>query len=178
MSTTFERATTPAPGPTPADAAAQAARADERAAQAKAVAENAEKIAKDARKAAGESTREAAKLREVADPKLRDRPNLSTAQAKVHFLEAANAIDPIGSLRNAVRNHPFMTVGAALGAGAVVGASTGKLGPISRFAYSLIKLAKPLALSAAQLAASRVAAHYAADAASAAPPPAAGKGTG
>lgn len=165
MSTTFEKATPATPGPSPVDAAEEAARADVRAAQAKIAADRATKAAKEARATASEAKREATKLHEAADPKLREREPISTTQAKLRFMEAARAIDPIGSVRNAVREHPFITVGAALGTGAVVGASGVTLGAIGRLAWSAMKFAKPLVATAAEFAARHVAAQHAANAA-------------
>lgn len=162
MSTTFERVIPPSPGTSPAEATAAAAQADRRAAQAKAVAGHASKIAKDARAAAGEAKREAAKLRESVDPKLRDRADPSVTQAKLRLLEAARAIDPIGSMKAAVRDHPFVTVGAALGTGALVGTLGGSLGSLLGLGLSVVKFGKPLALAGAQFAMSRMAAKHAA----------------
>ena len=166
MTTTFERVTAPSPGPNPAEAIAAAEQADRRAAQAKAVAEQASKIAKDARASAGQAKREAVKLRESADPKLRDRTDVSVTQAKVRLLEAARAIDPIGSMKAAVREYPFVTVGTAMGTGAVVGTLGGPLGGSLRsllgLGFSVVKLGKPLVFAGMQFAASRMAAKQAA----------------
>lgn len=168
-SQTHERMAPDLPGHQRLDLAAKKTQADAKAREARAAADRAAKVAKDAKAAARAADIEAAKLHAETDPKEREREErgeLSLAQAKQRLLDAGRAIDPIGSLRETVREHPYATVGSAAGAGFVIGSSRGLVGRLAGAAASLalsaVKLGKPLALAAGQFAASRAAAQQAA----------------
>lgn len=159
---------TPKTEPTDSKSAAFSAQADARAKEARAAADRAAKVAKDAKAAARAAELEAAKLHDAVDPKKDDagKLELTPSQAKLRLLEAGRSIDPMGALRDTVRDHPYATVGTAAGAGFVLGSSGGMLGHLvgtgASIALTLVKFSRPLAMAAAQFAAGSLAAKKAA----------------
>jgi hypothetical protein len=144
-------------------AAARAKVAEQRAAAATAAADQARAAAKAARAAASKAHAEADDLRKASDPEARIREKITPDQAKMALLDAARSFDPFGGIREHTHKHPFTLVGIAAGTGAVLGASGGVIGQaiggLSRIGVSLLALAKPMAMVAAQFAAGKVAAN-------------------
>ena len=80
--------------------------------------------------------------------------------AKMRLIEAGQLIDPL----KPIREHPFVTVGVASGAGAVLGSSGGAaialsalVGSGAKFLQSLVGLAGPLASILGPIVAGKVA---------------------
>ena len=84
-----------------------------------------------------------------------DKP--SVAEAKRRFAEAAHALD----LLEPLRKHPYVVVGSAAAAGAVLGSSGKVVLGMAGLANAVAKMIKPLGGLAAQLAAAKLAAHTA-----------------
>jgi hypothetical protein len=84
-----------------------------------------------------------------------DKP--SVEEAKRRFVEAAHALD----LLEPLRNHPYVVLGSAATAGAVLGSSGKVMLGLSGLVGALAKMIKPLGGLVAQLAAAKLAAHTA-----------------
>lgn len=84
-----------------------------------------------------------------------DKP--SVEEAKRRFVEAMNAFDPLEPLRK----HPYVVLGSAATAGAVLGGSGKVMLGMSGIVASLAKMIKPIGGLVAQLAAAKLAAHTA-----------------
>lgn len=86
-------------------------------------------------------------------------PKLTPEQAKTLLLDAARAFDPL----RVVREHPFVTVGAAAGAGAVMGSSGAGMFALTGLIRSLTKVIVPFAGIVGQVAAAHIGAKTGAD---------------
>jgi hypothetical protein len=84
-----------------------------------------------------------------------DKPTVD--EAKRRFVEAMHAVD----LLEPLRNHPYVVLGSAATAGAVLGSSGKVILGAAGLAGALAKMAKPLGGLLAQLAAAKLAAHTA-----------------
>lgn len=87
----------------------------------------------------------------------REKPTID--EAKRRFIEAMHGIDVLEPLRK----HPYVVVGSAVAAGAVLGSSGKVVVGLSGLVASLARLIKPLGGILAQLAAAKLAANAAAD---------------
>jgi hypothetical protein len=83
------------------------------------------------------------------------KPSLS--EAKQRFMEAMQDVD----LLEPLRKHPYVVVGAAVTAGAVLGSSGKVVLGMSGLVTALTRMIKPLGGLVAQLAAAKLAAHTA-----------------
>lgn len=107
-------------------------------------------------------------MKSANDPTLeQDRKPLTTEEAKLNFANAMREFD----LLEPLRKHPYLTVGAAATAGAVLGGSGKAIGGLAALTSSLVKLVKPLSGIVAQVVAAKVAAQTAASEAADNPPP-------
>lgn len=91
---------------------------------------------------------------EAAKARPRSQEQLSVAEAKARLVETLRSID----LLRPLRDHPFVVVGAAATAGAVLGSSGTTVNHLSRLSVSLLRLAKPVSGILTQFLAGKAAA--------------------
>lgn len=96
-------------------------------------------------------------------------PKPSVDEAKRRLLDEFRSVD----LLNPLREHPFVVVGAAVTAGAVLGSSGRVVSQLTALTSGLVRLVKPLSGIVAQVLAAKVAAETVKpDSSETTPPPA------
>lgn len=83
------------------------------------------------------------------------REELSVTEAKARLAEAFRSVD----LLRPLKEHPYVVVGAAATAGAVLGSSGAVVGGLGKVTVGLLRLVKPLSGIVSQVLAAKVAAQ-------------------